>query len=246
MPRRASLASGRVVQCVGESRYFDDASASLSARSALRRVPQIRLYTWNSRSGSMCPFRRACGDCPLLAHSCPSWDPRGTPASGRGRSVADRRSSHPGAKPPQARRRELRTLEPQLRPRWARQVKSSPEPLSIASRIWSACEVLGSSMRRAATNSSRLVLAPRTSSNEAKEASASATESLTAFASPLSTKEIIHWMQSSRAMMVRWSRSLASQSRRGPRTVHLGRRRQTRSGPVRLDELRRSLPIVRA
>ena len=25
MPRRASLASGRVVQCVGESRYFDDA-----------------------------------------------------------------------------------------------------------------------------------------------------------------------------------------------------------------------------
>ena len=33
--------------------------------------------------------------------------------------------------------------------------------------------------------------------------------------------------------MVRWSRSLASQSRRGPRTVHLGRRRQTRSGPVR-------------
>jgi Transposase len=52
--------------------------------------------------------------------------------------------------------------------------------------------------------------------------------------------------QSSRAMMVRWSRSLASQSRRGPRTVHLGRRRQTRSDPVRLDELRRSLPIVRA
>jgi hypothetical protein len=25
LPRRASLASGRVVQCVGESRYFDDA-----------------------------------------------------------------------------------------------------------------------------------------------------------------------------------------------------------------------------
>jgi hypothetical protein len=26
LPRRASLASGRVVQCVGESRYFDDAA----------------------------------------------------------------------------------------------------------------------------------------------------------------------------------------------------------------------------
>ena len=57
-------------------------------------------------------------------------------------------------------------------------------------------------MRSAATNSSRLVLVPRTSPNEAKYASASATESLTAFGSPLSTKEIIHWMQSSRATMV--------------------------------------------
>ena len=68
----------------------------------------------------------------------------------------------------------------------ARQVVSSPEPRSIAARIWSACEVLGSSMRSAATNSSRLVLVPRTSSNDAKYASASATDSLTAsgFLSP--------------------------------------------------------------
>ena len=81
------------------------------------------------------------------------------------------------------------------------QVVSSPEPRSIAARIWSACGVLGSSMRSAATNSSRLVLVPRTSSNDAKYASASATDNLTASGFPVSTKEIIHWMQSSRATM---------------------------------------------
>ena len=208
----------------------------------------------------------------------------GRPAQGSTPPVRGSAVVSPGAKPPRARRRELRTLEPQLRPHHRahrpsaqprldviftvlRQAAASPSRnswrrsgLYRLSRVLRRCgprgssghvfagvlvdrlqylvrlRVLGSSMRSAATNSPRLVLAPRTSSNE----------SLTAFASPLSTKEIIHWRQSSRAMMVRWSRSLASQSRRGPLTVHLGRRRQTRSGPVRPDELRRSLPIVRA
>ena len=97
----------------------------------------------------------------------------------------------------------------------ARQAMSSLEPWSIAFRIWFACVVLGSSLRSSATNSSRLALMPRTSSNEAKYASAPAANNLNAFGSSVSTKETIHWMQSSRAMMVRWSRSLASQSSAG-------------------------------
>ena len=65
----------------------------------------------------------------------------------------------------------------------ARQAMSSLEPWSIAFRIWSACVVLGNSLRSSATNSSRLALMPRTSSNEAKYASASATDNLNAFGS---------------------------------------------------------------
>ena len=83
----------------------------------------------------------------------------------------------------------------------ARQAMSSLEPRSIVFRIWSACVVLGNSLRSSATNSSRLALMPRTSSNEAKYASASATDNLNAFGSSVSTKETIHWMQSSRATM---------------------------------------------
>jgi hypothetical protein len=37
LPRRASLASGRVVQCVGESRYFDDASDAVTQTRLMRR-----------------------------------------------------------------------------------------------------------------------------------------------------------------------------------------------------------------
>ena len=54
----------------------------------------------------------------------------------------------------------------------ARQAMSSLEPRSIVFRIWSAYVVLGNSLRSSATNSSRLALMPRTSSNEAKYASA--------------------------------------------------------------------------
>ena len=104
----------------------------------------------------------------------------------------------------------------------AGQVVSSAEPRSIASTIWSACGVLGSSRRSAATNSSRLVSVPRTSSNEAKYASASAIDSLTAFGSSLSTKETIHWMQSSRATTMHWSRSSGYQSRRMRSPLSLG------------------------
>jgi hypothetical protein len=98
----------------------------------------------------------------------------------------------------------------------ARQAMSSLEPWSIAFRIWSACVVLGSSLRSSATNSSRLALMPRTSSNEAKYASASATDNLNAFGSSVSTKETIHWMQSSRATMTPWSRGPVRQSRCAP------------------------------
>ena len=90
---------------------------------------------------------------------------------------------------------------------------SSLEPWSIAFRIWSACVVLGSSLRSSATNSSRLALMPRTSSNEAESASASATDNLNAFGSSVSTKETIHWMQSSRATMTPWSQGPVRQSR---------------------------------
>ena len=55
-----------------------------------------------------------------------------------------------------------------ITPCGARQAISSLEPWSVAFRIWSACVVLGSSLRSSATNSSRLALMPRTSSNEAK------------------------------------------------------------------------------
>ena len=98
----------------------------------------------------------------------------------------------------------------------ARQAMSSLEPWSIAFRIWSACVVLGSSLRSSATNSSRLALMPRTSSNEAKYASASATDNLNAFGSSVSTKETIHWMQSSRATMTPSSRGPVRQSRCAP------------------------------
>ena len=98
----------------------------------------------------------------------------------------------------------------------ARQGMSSLESWSIAFRIWSACVVLGSSLRSSATNSSRLALMPRTSSNEAKYASASATDNLNAFGSSVSTKETIHWMQSSRATMTPWSRGPVRQSRCAP------------------------------
>ena len=119
---------------------------------------------------------------------------------------------------PCARQEHVRTLrERGGRTPWgARQAMSSLEPWSIAFRIWSACVVLGSSLRSSATNSSRLALMPRTSSNEAKYASASATDNLNAFGSSVSTKETIHWMQSSRATMTPWSRGLVRQSRCAP------------------------------
>ena len=87
-------------------------------------------------------------------------------------------------------------------------------------------------MRSAATNSSRLVLVPRTSSNDARYASASATDSLTASGFPVSTKETIHWMQSSRATM-RDGREVPSVSQGTDRA-------QFTSGVVKLDRLGRS------
>ncbi len=136
---------------------------------------------------------------------------------------------------PCARQEHARTLrERGGRTPWgARQARSSLEPWSIAFRIWSACVVLGSSLRSSATNSSRLALMPRTSSNEAKYASASATDNLNAFGSSVSTKETIRWMQSSRTTMTPWSRGPVRQSRCAPLRglefhPHLHRVRQLR------------------
>jgi hypothetical protein len=84
LPRRASLASGRVVQCVGESRYFDDAAARLvlgaskcSLAAAVKHYLKVDLdkglqaSDWSAPSLTEDQLRYAARDVIWLWRLCP-------------------------------------------------------------------------------------------------------------------------------------------------------------------------------